>query len=82
MLPKASPCDSKLTLHNLVVGTVIVTSTGRASTIAIVLLPQSRKPLLLGVGVDICANNEGNNIEEWHPSLLRQEFLGKGQRDR
>ena len=45
------------------------------------LLPQSGQPLLLGVGIDIGPDNEGNHVEERHPSLLRQELLRERQRD-
>lgn len=43
------------------------------------LPPQRLKPLLLRLRVDPGANDKGNDIEEWHPSVLRQELLGKGQ---
>jgi hypothetical protein len=43
------------------------------------LLPQSCKPLLLGVSVDVRADDEGNDVEKGYPSLLREEFLGKGE---
>ena len=44
------------------------------------LFPQSSKPLLLGMSVDISPNAERQNVEEWHPSLLWEELLGKCQR--
>lgn len=43
------------------------------------LLPESGKPLLLGVSVDVCANNKGNDVEEWYPRLFGQEFLGESK---
>ena len=43
------------------------------------LPPQSLKPLLLRLRIDPGADDERNDIEERHPSLLRQEFLGKRQ---
>ena len=46
------------------------------------LSPQSREPLLLGVRVDVCTNDESNDIEEWHPSMLGKEFLGERQGNR
>jgi hypothetical protein len=45
------------------------------------LSSQCCEPLLLGVRIDVCADNEGNNIEEWNPCLLREELLGKRQAD-
>lgn len=45
-------------------------------------LSQSSKSLLLGVGVDISADEEGNGVEEWNPGMLREEFLSKGQGER
>ena len=46
------------------------------------LFPQSREPLLLGLRVDPCANDKGNDVKERHPGLLWQEFLGECQRQR
>jgi len=46
------------------------------------LLPQRRQPLLLGVRIDVRPNDESDDVEEGHPRLLRQELLGKRQRDR
>jgi len=43
------------------------------------LLPQSCKPLLLSVSVDVRANDEGDDVEERYPSLFREEFLGEGE---
>ena len=34
------------------------------------------------MGVDVCANDERNKVEERHPRLVRQESLRKGQCDR
>ncbi|KAI7976868.1 hypothetical protein EIK77_010099 [Talaromyces pinophilus] len=55
--------------------------TRRTTTSLVVLSSQSFETLLLSVGVDICANNESNNVEEWNPGVLGEEVLGKGQRD-
>jgi hypothetical protein len=72
-----------------VVGAAIVV-TGAASSyasaaavaaVAIVLSPQRREPLLLGVCVDVCADDEADDVEEGHPCGLGEELLGKGQRD-
>lgn len=46
------------------------------------LLPQSSQPLLLGVRIDVCADNKRYEIEERDPSVLGQELLGKRQRQR
>lgn len=43
--------------------------------------PQRSKPLLLGVRINVCADDEPDNIEKWHPRMLGQELLGKGQGD-
>lgn len=34
------------------------------------------------MSVDICADDEGDEVEEGYPGLLRQELLGKCQSDR
>lgn len=31
--------------------------------------------------IDVCANDESNDVEEWYPGLLRQELLSKCKRD-
>lgn len=55
--------------------------TGRTTTSLVILSSQSFETLLLSVGVDVCANNESNNVEEWNPGVFGQEVLGKSQRD-
>lgn len=45
------------------------------------LLSESGKSLLLGVGIDVGADDKGNDVEERHPGLLRQELLGESQGD-
>jgi hypothetical protein len=45
------------------------------------LSPERSKSLLLGVRVDISADNETDNVEEWNPCLLWQEFLRKCEAD-
>ena len=52
-----------------------------AAAVAVVLSPQGREPLLLGVCVDVCTDNEPDNVEEGHPGGLGQELLGESQRD-
>ena len=45
-------------------------------------LPQSFQPLLLGVRVDVSADDERDDVEERHPGLFRQEHLRERQRER
>jgi hypothetical protein len=52
-----------------------------AAAVSVVLSPQSSEPLLLGVCVDVCADDESNDVEEGHPSSLGKELLSKSQRD-
>jgi len=40
---------------------------------------QRLKSLLLGMSVNVCANDEADYVEEWHPGLFRKEFLRKCQ---
>lgn len=50
---------------------------------AVLVFPsQSLQSLLLGVCVDVCADDETNEIEEWYPDLVGKEGLCKGQGDR
>lgn len=51
------------------------------ATALVVALPESLQALLLGVGVDVGADAEGDDVEERHPGVLGQELLGKGQRN-
>lgn len=46
------------------------------------LSSESSKSLLLGVRVDIGADHETDDVEEWNPCLLWQEFLRKCEADR
>lgn len=32
------------------------------------------------MGIDIGANEKADDVEEWHPGVLREELLCKGQR--
>src|SRR5690242_16086350 len=52
-----------------------------AAAVAVVLAPQGGEPLLLGVRVDVCADDEADDVEKGHPRGLGQELLRKGQRD-
>ena len=45
------------------------------------LPPQRREPLLLGVRVDISANDKRHNVKERNPSLLWEELLRKRKAD-
>lgn len=45
-------------------------------------LPQSLETLLLGLGVDVGADDETDNVEEGDPGLLGEELLREGERDR
>lgn len=46
------------------------------------LLPSdSRDSLLLGRLVDVGTDNEGDQVEEWHPRMRRQKLLGEQQRE-
>lgn len=68
------------TTFDLEVGTSVIFRTAGSSRITVVLLSQSCQTLLLGVCVDVGADNKGNNVEEGHPGLLGQELLSKGER--
>ena len=43
---------------------------------------QSFKALLLRVRVDVCSDDEANDVEEGHPGVLGKELLRKGKRQR
>lgn len=45
------------------------------------LSPESSEPLLLGMRIDVCTDDESNDVEEGNPSGFREELLGKGERD-
>ncbi len=45
------------------------------------LSPEGSEPLLLGVCVDVGADDEADDVEEGHPGALWEELLGKGKRD-
>lgn len=59
--------------HVASVGSAVVTE---------VLLAESCKALLLGNRVDVCADDEGHDVEEGDPELIREELLGESQADR
>lgn len=71
-----SPVTIMLQKHMSVVARLRKISTCRNTTY---LLPQSSQPLLLGVRIDVCADNKRYKIEERDPSVLGQELLGKRQ---
>src|ERR1700748_2537704 len=76
---------SRSTCWGCSIGLVLIFSVIRPSgcriptAITIVFSPQSSKSLLLGVRVDIGANDEGDKIEEWNPRFLWKECLSEGQ---
>jgi hypothetical protein len=45
--------------------------------VTVVLLAQGCETLLLGEGVDVGANDEGDQVEEGDPELVREELLGE-----
>jgi len=47
-----------------------------------VLLAQGGEALFLGNGVDVGADDEGDEVKEGDPCVLGQELLGEGQADR
>lgn len=61
-------------------GSVVTSAIVRSATI-LVLPSQSLQSLLLRVRVDVGANDKADDVEEWHPNLVREECLGKGERD-
>lgn len=65
----------------LVAGPAAHLAPAAAAAVAVVLSPQGGEPLLLGVCVDVGADDEADDVEEGHPGGLGQELLGKGQRD-
>jgi len=60
----------------------IIGSSTLTSSLAVVLLPQCRQPLLLGVCVDVGTDHESDQVEEGNPDLLWEELLRKCQGDR
>ncbi len=58
---------------------VVIGPSTRLASFFGALPPQCSKSLLLRVRVNVGTEHEGNGIEERHPSLLRQELLGKSQ---
>lgn len=46
------------------------------------LLAERGEALLLGDGVDVCADDEGHKVEEGDPGVLGKELLRKGQAHR
>ena len=43
---------------------------------------QGGEPLLFGLSIDICANDECDEVEERNPGVLRKELLREGQGQR
>lgn len=55
--------------------------TASITAVAKVLLAESCEALLLGDGVDVGTDDEGDEVEEGNPELVGEELLGKGQAD-
>lgn len=58
-----------------------ITGLAGVAGVTVVLLAQGGETLLLGEGVDVGTNDEGDQVEEGDPELVREELLGKGQAD-
>lgn len=69
-----------IAIRRTVVTAVAVRRAGLAA-VTVVLLAQGGETLLLGEGVDVSANDKGDQVEEGNPELVREELLGKGQAD-
>lgn len=52
-----------------------------AATAITKLFLESGDPLLLGDGIDVGADDKGDEVEERHPCLLREELLGESEGD-
>ena len=74
--------ETDMRLTHLEFRASLILRTASTSGVAIVLLSQSCEALLLGVGVDVCTNYKGNDVEEGYPGLLGQELLGEGKSQR
>lgn len=59
---------------------ISLSQAARASFLLNLLPPDSCHSLLLGRLVDVGTDNEGDQVEEWHPRMRRQELLGEQQR--
>lgn len=55
---------------------------GPAAATTEVLPAEGREPLLLGDGVDVSADDEGDEVEEGDPEVVGEELLRKGKADR
>lgn len=58
---------------------ILAPAVGRA--VVLVFSSQSLQPLLLGMGIDVCANNKADGVEERDPDLIWQERLSECKRD-
>lgn len=65
----------------VVTAVTAVTGLTGLTGVAVVLLAQGGETLLLGEGVDVGTNDEGDQVEEGDPELVREELLSKGQAD-
>jgi hypothetical protein len=64
-----------------IAGVTDITRIAGLAGVTVVLLAQGCETLLLGEGVDVGTNDEGYQVEEGDPELVREELLGKGQAD-
>jgi hypothetical protein len=80
--PYLAPEPEMQMTRYLEVGASLILRTASASRVAVVLLSQGGQTLLLGVRIDVCTNDKGNDVKEGYPGLLGQELLGKGESQR
>lgn len=64
-----------------VTGITRITALADIAGVTVVLLAQGCETLLLGEGVDVGTNDEGHQVEEGDPELVREELLGESQAD-
>lgn len=71
LLDSFAGCEDRLRVIALLV-------LGTAALLRVIALAESLQTLLFGVGVDIGADEETDDVEEGHPGVLGEELLGKG----
>jgi len=69
-------------IQSLVLWCSGVVVSASSSLLVEVFLAKSREALLLRGCVDICSNQERDDIEEWNPGVLGQELLREGKTER
>lgn len=62
--------------------TRVVVAWSRSILVVVISLSEGLEALLLCDRVDICANEECDNVEKWNPGVFGKEFLCKGQTQR